>query len=224
MEIPIYNIAGEVIDRLEVDQAALGGEPNKALMRQAVIMYEANRRVGTAKAKNRGELQGTDHKVWKQKHTGRARAGSRNSPVWVHGGAAHAVRPRDYRKKMNTFSRRQALYSAFLAKVLDGEVLAVKGLELPEAKTKAMATILKNLGAERSFLIVLPDTNAELWRCTRNIPLATMMAWKDLNAYVMIRPNRVIFDLEAIKPFLDAAPRSGESEEAAEEQVGGEAR
>ena len=128
--------------------------------------------------------------------------------------------PRDYRQRLPKAAKLQGLRSALSAQVQSGDLLVLESLELPEAKTKAMATVLKNLSVERSFLIVLPNTDAEMWRCTRNIPGATMMACKDLNAYMMIRPNRVIFALEAVKPFLDAAPCAGESDEAAEEKGG----
>jgi len=186
MEIPVYSIAGQVVDHLAVDEAALGGKPNMDLIRQAVLMYEANRRVGTAKAKNRHEVSGTARKPWSQKHTGRARHGTRTSPLWVGGGVAHGPRPRNWRQKMNKKARRQALNSAFLAKALDGEVLIVDNLE-------------------RTFLIVLPHHDAELWRCTRNIRGAAMMPCADLNAYEMIRPQRVIFTLEAARQFLARA-------------------
>jgi len=205
MEIPVYSIAGQVVDHLAVDEAALGGKPNMDLIRQAVLMYEANRRVGTAKAKNRHEVSGTARKPWSQKHTGRARHGTRTSPLWVGGGVAHGPRPRNWRQKMNKKARRQALNSAFLAKALDGEVLIVDNLELPQPKTSAMAAVLRALGVERTFLIVLPHHDAELWRCTRNIRGAAMMPCADLNAYEMIRPQRVIFTLEAARQFLARA-------------------
>jgi large subunit ribosomal protein L4 len=215
MEIPVYSIAGQVIDHVAVDEVALGGVPNLDLIRQAVIMYEANRRVGTVKVKTRGDLQGSDRKPWRQKHTGRARQGTRNSPVWVGGGVAHGPRPRSYRQKMNRAARRRALYSAFLAKAQDGEVIAVDDLQLPEMKTREMAVILENLGADRTFLIVLADHDPELWRCTRNIQGSSMAAVRELNAYEMIRPRRVIFVLDALRNFLEEAAREiGAREEA----------
>ncbi len=217
MEIPVYSIVGQVVDHLAVDEATLGGRPNMDLIRQAVLMYEANQRVGTAKAKSRHEVSGSGSKPWPQKHTGRARQGDRTSPIWVGGGVAFPPRPRDYRQKMNKKARRQALNSAFLAKALDGEVMVLDRLELPEMKTAAMAGVLKALGVERTFLIVLPGHDEELWRCTRNIRGAAMMPCSDLNAYEMIRPQRVIFTLEAVRQFLD---QSGTDGAAAEQSVG----
>lgn len=213
MEIPVYSVAGQVVDHVQVDEDALGGKPNMALVHQALVMYEANRRVGTSSAKRRSDVVpirprggGTAHqRPWRQKHTGRARHGSRRSPIWVGGGVAHGPRPRDYRKKMTRAARRAALKSAFLAKAMDGEVMAVAELELPEPKTKQMAAILGNLGVQRSFVIVLPEHDADLWRCTRNIPGAAMTTYRELNAYEMIRPSRVVFALEALERFLQEA-------------------
>lgn len=219
MDIPVYSIVGQVIDHVAVDEASLGGKPSRELLRQAILMYEANRRVGTAKVKRRSDMRGGS-KPWPQKHMGRARHGSRYSPLWVGGAVTHGPQPRDYRKKMPKAARRRALCAAFLAKATDGEVMAVDGLELPEPKTKQMVTILRNLGITRSFLIVLHEPDAELWRCTRNIPGAAMMTYRQLNAYEMIRPNRVIFTLEAIRRFLQEAAVSVRAIERPEKPVG----
>ncbi|MHC5034888.1 MAG: 50S ribosomal protein L4 [Planctomycetota bacterium] len=220
MDIPVYSIAGKVVGQVAVDESVLGGEPNRALIRQAILMYEANRRVGTAKVKTRATVRGGGAKPWSQKHTGRARHGSRRSIIWVGGAVAHGPRPRDYRKKMNKAARRRALCSAFLAKARDGEVMAVEGLELPEPKTREMAAILRNLGVDRSFLVVITDHDPQLWRCTRNIPGAAMMTYGELNAYEMIRPNRIIFTKEAIDRFLDVAAGVDRPAEAVGESAG----
>jgi large subunit ribosomal protein L4 len=222
MEIPVYSMAGQVVNNLAIDEAALGGRPNMELIRQAVLMFEANQRVGTAKAKTRSEVAGSTKKPWPQKHTGRARQGMRTSPIWVGGGVAFPPRPREYRQKMNKKARRQALNSAFLAKALDGEVMVLESLALPQMKTAAMAGVLKALGVERTFLIVLPQHDPELWRCTRNIRGASMMPCSDLNAYEMIRPQRVIFTLEAVRSFLASADAGSDAADAssAEQSVG----
>jgi large subunit ribosomal protein L4 len=205
MEIPVYSIAGQIVSHVTVDEEALGGKPNMDLLRQALIMYEANQRVGTAQVKTKETVAGSGRKPWRQKHTGRARHGTRYSPIWVGGAVAHGPHPRDFRQRLPHAARQRALWSAFLAKAADGEVIAVDGLALPEQKTKQMAAILRNLGATRTCLVVLHDKNPELWRCTRNIQGAAMVAYRDLNAYEMIRPRRVIFTLEAIGPFLAEA-------------------
>jgi large subunit ribosomal protein L4 len=218
MEIPVYSMAGQQVDRFQIDEEALGGEPNMELVRQAIVTYEANQRVGTADVKRRGEVSGSGRKPWRQKHTGRARHGSRYSPLWVGGAVTHGPQPRDYRKKMTRKARRQATRSALLAKALDGEVMVVERLELPEAKTRAMAQVLEHLQVDRTFLVVLPEHDGELWRCTRNIPGAAMTTWRELNAYEMIRPSRVIFTLEALKRFM--AEAGAQEEREAGRQVG----
>ncbi|MCK4283169.1 MAG: 50S ribosomal protein L4 [Candidatus Brocadiae bacterium] len=205
MDIPVYSMAGQVVDHVAVDESALGGKPNMELVRQAIIMYEANKRVGTAKTKKRDEISASGRKVWRQKHTGRARHSTRASPLWVGGGVAHGPRPRDFRQKMNKAARRKALYSAFLAKAIDGEVMVLDRLELPELRTREMVAVLRNLGVDRTFLIVPDRHDPDLWRCTRNIQGAAMRTSRELNAYEMIRPSRVIFTLEAIRQFLAGA-------------------
>jgi len=212
MEIPIHNTDGEVVEQLQVDEAALGGVPNRELIRQAIVAHEANSRVGTARAKMRDEVVRSRHKPWRQKHTGRARQGDRGSPIWKGGGVTHGPRPRDFRQKMNKKARRRATYSAFLAKGLDAEVLAIDNLELPRPKTREMTGILKRLRVERTFLIVLSEYDEILWRCTRNIEGSAMTRWQDLNAYEVIRPQRVIFAADALRQFLDAAPEFAQQE------------
>lgn len=202
MEIPVYSLAGRVTDHVTVDESALGGEPNLELIRQAVLTYESNQRVGAAKTKTRHEVAGSGRKPWPQKHMGRARHGTRTSPIWVGGGITHGPQPRDFSKKMNKKARRRAVYEAFLAKALDGEVMAVDRLELPEPKTREMAAVLEMLGVERSFLIVLPEPDPVLWRCTRNIPGSAMLTCSELNAYQMIRPKQVVFVRKALEQFL----------------------
>jgi large subunit ribosomal protein L4 len=216
MDIPVYSVAGQVVSHVTVEESALGGAPSKDLVRQAILMYEANQRVGTVGVKTKETVAGSGRKPWPQKHTGRARHGTRVSPIWVGGAVAHGPKSRDYRQKMPKSARQRALCSAFLMKASDGEVIAVEGLALPEAKTKQMGAILRNLGVRRSFLVVVADNNPELWRCTRNIRGAAMLTYRELNAYEMIRPGRVIFALEAIQRFLqEAASAAGAPAEAA---------
>jgi large subunit ribosomal protein L4 len=205
MDIPVYSIAGQIISHVTVDEAAFGGRPNREVVRQALLMHEANQRVGTHQVKTKRTVAGSDRKVWAQKHTGRARHGNRSVPLWVGGGVAHGPSPRDYRQKLPRAARQLALCSAFLMKARDGQVLAVEGLTLAEPKTKQMAAVLRHLGVTRSFLIVLHESTPELWRCTRNIPGAAMLTYKDLNAYEVIRPDRVVFTTEAIGRFLQEA-------------------
>jgi large subunit ribosomal protein L4 len=209
MDIPVYNLNGEQTGSIAVDEAAFGGKPNRDLLRQALIAHEANCRVGTARAKRIDEVSGSGAKAWRQKGTGRARQGDRRGPHWVGGSKAHGPRQRNYRQKLNRAMRRQALRSAFLAKALDGEVLVVENFDLPELKTRAMATVLKNLHVERSFLVVTEEHKPELWRCTRNIPGAGMSVSNQLFAYQVIRPQRLVFTRQALENFVNMAGKQG---------------
>ncbi|MFO8008585.1 MAG: 50S ribosomal protein L4 [Candidatus Brocadiia bacterium] len=205
MQISVYNAQGELVEEMEVDEVSLGGEPNMALIRQALVAHEANCRLGTVRVKRRREVVRSRRKPWAQKHTGRARHGDRGSPIWVGGGSAHGPRPRDYGQRMPRKARRRAVESAFLAKALDGEVIGLTEVALPEPKTRHVAAMLRNLGVEDTFLIVVPEHDPELWRCARNIQGAAMCTWEELNAYRMIRPRRVIFLLGALEQFLSRA-------------------
>jgi large subunit ribosomal protein L4 len=220
MQIRVYNSDGQLVDRLTVEEAGLGGKPNRELIRQAVLAYEANQRVGTACTKRRGEVARSGHKPWRQKHTGRSRQGDRASPVWVGGGVAHGPRPRDYRQKMNRKAKARALQSAFLAKALDGEVIALDRLELREPRTREMAAVLRNLGVAGTCLVVVEEHEPVLWRCCRNIQGSAMSPWRELTVYELIRAERVIFVLGALRRFLaavrdapEAAPALAESSE-----------
>lgn len=207
IQVPLYNMAGELQDELELDEARLGGQVRREVLRQAVLTYEANQRAGTAKAKTRSQTSYSDAKPWPQKHTGRARAGTRNSPIWVGGGVTFGPQPRDHSKKLNKKMRRRAVASALLGKIQSGEVKLLDALELPEPKTREMANVLKNLGVERSFLIVLPQHDSLLWRCTRNIPGASMMSARELNAYRLLWPREVIFTRDAFDLAVDRLAR-----------------
>jgi len=204
IQVPVYSMEGEVVTQIEVDEAALGGEVHRDVLRQAVLAYEANQRQGTAKTKTRGEVSYSGRKPWPQKHTGRARAGSRGSPIWVGGGVIHGPVPRDYTQKLNRKMRRKALASALLAKLQAGEVKVLVSLELREPRTREMARVLKNLGVDRSFLVVLARHDPLLWRCARNIRGAAMSSARELSAHEVLRAHRLVFTRDAFEQYLGA--------------------
>lgn len=223
IEVPVYDKAGESVGQVQVDDARLGGELNKSLLRQALIAYEANQRTGTAKAKTRAEVHGSNRKPWPQKGTGRARAGTRKSGLWKGGGVIFGPQPRDFSHKLSKNARRGALQSAVLAKMADGEVKIVESLELPEPRTREMAHVLQRLGVTRSFLIVLDRYDPVLWRCTRNIPGSAMTTASDLNALSVLKTREVIFTRRAFDEFMGKKakpPQSPEAELPAEANAG----
>jgi len=199
MEIPVYSKEGEKIDNLQLDDKKFGGPIRNKLLRDAVTMYEANKRQGTACTKTRGEVAGGGRKPWVQKHTGRARAGSIRSPLWKGGGVSHGPKPRDYSFSIPKKARKLALYTALSAKVRDNELVVIDNLNFDIPKTKQMVGILKALNIDNSScLIVIPKANENVWKSARNIPSVKIMTSTELNAYEILRPKKVLLTKEAL--------------------------
>lgn len=202
IELKVYNTAGSQVDTVQIDEALLGGSVRRALLRQALVMYEANRRVGLARTKTRGEVAGSGRKLYRQKGTGNARMGMRRQPVRVGGGTAHGPKPKSWRQALPVKARRRALMSACLAKMLDGEVVVLDALDLSVAKTKTVAAMLKNLGVTGRVMVVTDGYEPLTVRCTRNIEGAKVSEVRCLNAWDVIVPKKVIFTRPAIERFV----------------------
>ena len=199
MEILVYSKEGEKVDNLQLDDKKFGGPIHKKLLRDAVIMYEANKRQGTASTKTKGEVAGGGRKPWAQKHTGRARAGSIRSPLWKGGGVSHGPKPRDYSFSIPKKARRLALYTALSAKARDNELVVIDDLNFDVPKTRQMVSILKALNIDNSScLIVIPKANETVWKSARNIPSVKVMTSTELNAYEVLRPKKVLLTKEAL--------------------------
>ena len=138
----VFNMAGEKIGQIELSEAIFGVEPNKSVLHDVVKNHLANCRQGTQSALTKGEVSYTTRKPWRQKGTGRARAGYAGSPVWYHGGVAFAPKPRDYSYTLNKKVRRLALKSALSSKAAEGEILVIDGMKMDEIKTKTFANLL----------------------------------------------------------------------------------
>lgn len=192
IELAVYNSQGKEVDKLSLEEKQLGGEVKKALLKEAVLMYEANKRVGTACTKTKAEVRGSGKKPWAQKHTGRARAGMTRSPLWRKGGVVFGPKPRDYSYHIPKKARREALRSALLGKFLDGEVTVVEGLEFDGPSAKKMAQLLNHLGIHESCLIVARDDNQTLWKSARNIPGIALMSASQLNAYEVLKRKKLL--------------------------------
>ncbi|HHT9135664.1 MAG TPA: 50S ribosomal protein L4 [Candidatus Wunengus sp. YC60] len=199
MEIPVYSKAGEKIDNLQLDDKKFGGPIRNKLLRDAVTMYEANKRQGTASTKTKGEVAGGGRKPWTQKHTGKARVGSIRSPLWKGGGVSFGPRPRDYSYAIPKKARKLALYTALSAKVRDNELVVIDDLNFDIPKTKQMVGILKALNIDNSScLIVISKANETVWKSARNIPSVKIMTSMELNAYEILRPKKVLLTKEAL--------------------------
>lgn len=203
MEISVYNRSGQEVEKLSIDESVLGGAVRYALLKQAVVMYHANQRVGTAATKSRAMVAGSDKKLYRQKGTGNARVGNRRTPVRVGGGRAFAKTARDFSKKMPRKQRRLARDSAVLAKLRKNQVIVVDGLPFEKPRTKDFVSVLKNLKIDRSCLVAVKDYDENVYKSVRNVQKVSVLPVADLNAGDICLRQRVLFTKEALQAFLD---------------------
>ena len=168
------------------------------LLHQTIVMQLANRRSGTAATKSKGFVSGGGKKPWRQKGTGRARAGSIRSPIWIGGGTIFGPQPRDYSYRMPRTARREALLSALSLKNRDGKIIVVDKLEFEEAKTKLMVKALADLKIE-SALIVIAQSDDKIERAGRNLAKVKVLRVEGLNVYDLVRYDHLIFTERALK-------------------------
>ncbi len=204
IEVKIYNPDGRETGQVDVDEAWFGGEVHAEALRLAVRRHEARQRVGTAATKSRSMKRGSGRKIFRQKHTGRARMGTVRNPIRRGGGTTFAKRRRDFGIRMPRKMRRRALDSALLARLRDGEVLVLDGLDLAEPKTREVARALEALGVERSRLLAIQPGDEVLYKSARNLPRTRIRRVTDLNAYDVLWPARVVFTRPAFEALLDA--------------------
>ena len=199
MKVDVLNIEGKKVDSTELPSPIFEAPIREDLMHQAFVRQLANARLGTHSTKSRGEVAGGGAKPWRQKGTGRARHGSRRSPIWVGGGKTHTPKPRDYRKKMPRKMRRAALRSALSLKIAENGILFLDELKIENAKTERMVTVLKNLTGGSTTLVILSDSNENIERSIRNIPEAKTLRANYLNVRDLLQFDRVIMPLDAIE-------------------------
>src|SRR5438067_11303643 len=152
IEVPVYNPSGQELEKLQVDEAKLGGDVRRHLLKQALVMYHANQRQGTVRTLARGEVEGSTRKIYRQKGTGNARMGSIRQPVRVGGGHAKQKRPKDWRQALPKKARQLATRNAILLKIQAKDIRVIDAVKLGQPKTKQMAAVYKALGIERSCL------------------------------------------------------------------------
>ncbi len=206
MEVPVRNMAGDQIGTIELPADIFEVEVNVGLMHQAYVRQMANARLGTHKAKTRGEINRTKAKWYRQKGTGRARHGARSAPIFVGGGVAHGPKVRDHSKDMPRKMRRQALRSALSALAADGQLVVVDRIALDTPNTKVMDGILFNLvGGENTALVLVAERSEAIERSVRNLPNARTLRASYLNIRDLLSHDRVIIPqdaLEVIQLFL----------------------
>ena len=181
-----------------LNEAIFGAKTRAHLLHQAVLMQLANRRAGTAATKSKGFVRGGGKKPWRQKGTGRARAGSIRSPIWVGGGTTFGPQPRDYSYRMPRTARREALLSALSLKNRDGKIVVVDRFDLDQAKTKLMVKALAELKVE-SALIIIAQSDAKIERSARNLPKVKVLRVEGLNVYDLLRYEHLILTNGALK-------------------------
>lgn len=197
---PVYDTEGKVVETIELPGEFFARPVNTSLMAQAVKVYQANQHKGTAKTKTRGEVAGSTVKLYRQKGTGRARAGSRRAPQRVGGGVVFGPQPRDVSRGFPKRMRRGALFSALSSKWQDHAVTIVTGLEHVEPKTKQFAKALHALPMKgKRLLLVLPGKTETVVRGVRNLPHVDFLPAPLLSPYEVLRHDRVLLMKEALE-------------------------
>lgn len=199
MQLPVKNSQGEIVGQLEVSDALFGVPMNKALLHQAMVMYQANLRQGTHDTKTRSEVSGGGRKPWAQKHTGRARQGSIRAPQWRKGGIVFGPHPRSYRQKMPKKMRRLALLCAISDTVREERLTVLESLKLDNAKTKEMAHLFTRLNVGASVLLVTASPDQATSRSVRNLPGVKTISAPLLNALELLRFRHIVMPVEAVR-------------------------
>ncbi len=195
--VSVYNMEGNEVGTMELNDAVFGVEVNEHLVHQAVVRHLANKRQGTQKAKTRSEVSGGGRKPWRQKGTGHARQGSIRAPQWRGGGVVFAPTPRDYSKKMNKKEKRAALRSALTSRVEADKLIVLDSLRLDAIKTKEMVRVLDNLKVKKA-LVVMPEVDENVMLSARNIPDVDTIDARMLNVYDVMRYSTVIMTKDAV--------------------------
>ncbi len=195
--VTVYNMEGNEVGTMELNDAVFGVEINEHLVHLAVVRQLANKRQGTQKAKLRSEVRGGGRKPWRQKGTGHARQGSIRAAQWTGGGVIFAPSPRDYEVKMNKKERRAALKSALTSKVQDQKLVVVENLALNEIKTKEMVKVLGNLKADKA-LVVTADNDKNVVLSARNIADVKTATPSTINVYDVMKYNTLVVTKDAV--------------------------
>jgi len=206
VSLPVYDRSGQEVGTYEIDPAELAPRINKQLLHDVVVMYQANRRQGTFRTKGRSDVAGTTKKMYRQKGTGNARAGSRRSPVRRGGGHTFAKRPRDFSYRLPRQAIRLATRMALAARLADSEVKLIDELSLPEPKTHEMAAILKALKLDGiRLLVAVAVYDANVHKSVRNLAGVSVLPVGDLNALEVLRPRALLMTKAALDAFRQKA-------------------
>ncbi len=209
--LPVFDRSGSEVGKYDIDPADIAPRISKQLLHDVVVMYQANLRQGSAKTKNRGEVSGSTAKLYRQKGTGRARAGSAKSGIRRGGGHINAKQPRDFSYRMPRKAVQTATRMAIAAKIRDKQLVVIDDLSFSEPQTKEMAGILKALGLDKTSTLVTTESyDVNVYKSARNIDRVTVSPVSDLNALAILTPRRMLVTksaLDAIKERAAAAQK-----------------
>ena len=195
--VAIYNMEGNEVGSLELNDAVFGVEVNDHLVHMAVVQYLANKRQGTQKAKTRSEVSGGGRKPWRQKGTGHARQGSIRAPQWKGGGVVFAPVPRSYSFKLNKKEKRAALKSALTSRVNESKFIVLDELKLDEIKTKKFRKVLNNLKVNKA-LVIINENDKNVVMSARNIPTVKTALTNTINVYDILKYDTVVVTKDAV--------------------------
>ncbi|WP_026477654.1 50S ribosomal protein L4 [Alkaliphilus transvaalensis] len=198
-KVAVLNVSGQQVSEMELSDNVFGVEVNQHVLYEVVKNQLANKRQGTQSALTRSEVRGGGRKPWRQKGTGRARAGTIRSPLWSGGGVIFAPKPRDYRYTLPKKVRRLAMKSALTSKVNANELIVLDELQLNAPKTKDMVNILKNLNVEKKALIVMAEKNEAVIKSANNIPGVETALVNTLNVYDILKFDKFIITKDAVE-------------------------
>ena len=196
-KVSVYNMEGQQVGDIELNDAVFGVEVNEHLVHMAVLSQLANKRQGTQSARTRSEVSGGGRKPWKQKGTGHARQGSTRAPQWTGGGVVFAPKPRDYSFKLNKKERRIALKSALTSRVQENKFIVVDAIKLDEIKTKKFAEALNSLNVKKA-LVVLNDNDQNVVMSAKNIPTVKTALTNTINVFDILKYDTVVIDKAAV--------------------------
>jgi len=197
-KVAVYNVKGEQIGEIELNDKVWGIKPNKHVMHQAVVMQLASQRLGTHATKTRAMVRGGGRKPWRQKGTGRARHGTIRSPIWRGGGIVFGPHPRKYGFSLPKKVRRLAMRSALSSKVQSNDILVIDSLDMDLPKTKAMVEILSNLKVDQKALLVTAEYNENVFKSARNIPYVKQLKADKLNVYDVLNHAKLVITKDAV--------------------------
>ena len=212
--LTIYNVSGSEVGEYEIDTEQIADRVNRQLLHDAVVMYQANQRQGSHNTKTRGEVAGSTKKLYRQKGTGHARAGSKRSNIRRGGGVARTVKPRDYSYRLNKKAIRLATRMAIRSKIDDGETVVIDTFGLDEPKTGQMAAALKALGLDGgSTLVATAEQDVVVYKSGRNLSGVTVQPVRELNALSVLKPRRMLITRDALDKIKDGSFNATSSSE-----------